>query len=134
MSSEDSPGSDAARESERRSRRPRRLDADDGYDDEDREDRRRREKGDATGGVIPYKNPTALTAYYCGVFGLISCFLLLGVFGIVPIILGVLGLRHARRHPESRGQAHAIVGIVLGSVELLTFLAQLGLIITSMAR
>jgi len=36
--------------------------------------------GDATGGVIPYKNPPALIAYYCGIFSLLP---ILGlVFGI----------------------------------------------------
>ena len=114
-----------------RDERPRRRDD---YDDsEERRPRRRRNEGDATGGLIPYKNPKALASYYCGVFGLISCFLLLGVFGIVPIILGFLGLKHARQHPESKGQVHAIVGIVLGSIEVLTFLAQVGFIIVAIA-
>ncbi len=46
---------------------------------------------DATGGVIPYKNPKALTAYYLGVFGLIPVF---GPLLAIPaIILGVLGLK-----------------------------------------
>src|SRR4051794_31631763 len=79
----------------------------DEYDDDDPRDRRgriRRDEGDATGGLIPYKNPKALAAYYCGVFGLISCFLLLGVFGVVPIVLGFLGLKHAKQYPEARGQ------------------------------
>lgn len=102
--------------------RPRRRDDDDDdYDDR----RRRRREGDATGGLIPYKNAKALISYYCGVFGLISCFMLLGVFGIVPIILGFQGLRHANRYPESSGKAHAIIGIVLGSLEVLTFLGQI---------
>jgi hypothetical protein len=34
-------------------------------------------EGDATGGIIPYKNPSALIAYYCGLF---SLFPILGVF------------------------------------------------------
>ena len=29
--------------------------------------------GDATGGIIPYKNPPALIAYYCGIFSLLPC-------------------------------------------------------------
>ena len=31
------------------------------------------EQADATGGVIPYENPRALTAYYLAVFALIPC-------------------------------------------------------------
>jgi Domain of unknown function (DUF4190) len=125
-------------------RRPRRDDDDydrdersyrrDEYEDEEPEGRRvrrRRDEGDATGGLIPYKNGKALASYYCGVFGLISCFLLLGIFGIVPVVLGFLGLSYAKQHPEARGQAHAIVGIILGTIEVLTFFAQVGLIIMS---
>jgi hypothetical protein len=89
---------------------------------------RRRREGDATGGWIPYKNPMALAAYYCGVFGLISCFVLLGIFGILPIILGIQGLKHARQYPEARGEVHAIIGIVLGSLEVITFLVEVVLV------
>jgi hypothetical protein len=91
-------------------------------------------RGDATGGLIPYKNAKALASYYCGVFGLISCFLCLGLFGIVPIILGFLGLRYARQNPEARGQVHAIVGIVLGLIEVLTFLTEWGFVVVSFIR
>ena len=107
--------------------RPRRRRDDDDY--EDRRPRRPRNGGDATGGLIPYKNAKALAAYYCGVFGLISCFLVLGIFGIVPIVLGFMGLKYAKQHPEAKGQAHAITGIVLGFLELLTFLGQVGYIV-----
>lgn len=116
--------------------RPRRRsdeDDEDYGDPGDRPRRRRRSRGDDTGGLIPYKNPKALAAYYCGVFGLISCFLFLGIFGIVPIVLGFLGLKHARQYPEAKGQAHAITGIVLGFLELLTFLAGVGYIIVMVA-
>ena len=115
---------------DRAERRRRRND----YDDEDLDDRRprrRRDEGDVTGGVIPYKNPMALASYYCGVFGLISCCLALGIFGIVPIILGFLGLRYAKQHPEARGQAHAITGIVLGLLEVLTFIGMVSFVIVS---
>ena len=109
--------------------RARRVDEDDYEDPGDRRPRRRRNAGDATGGLIPYKNAKALAAYYCGVFGLISCFLVLGFFGIVPIILGFLGLKYAKQNPEAKGQAHAITGIVLGFLELLTFLGQVGYLV-----
>lgn len=46
---------------------------------------------DATGGVIPYKNPAALIGYYVGVFGLVP---MLGVpLALAAIVLGVLAGR-----------------------------------------
>ena len=100
---------------------------DDDYDDDDDDDRPRKKKrkSSSTGGldtVIPFRNGLALGAYYCGVFGLISCFLLGvgGLFGIVPIVLGVLGLMKASQDAEARGRVHAWVGIGLGALEVLT--------------
>ena len=90
----------------RRRRRPR------DEDEDERPRRRRDEKGDATGGLIPYKNSQALIAYYCGVFSLIpglGC-----VLGIVAVVLGVMGLQYAKKHPKAKGKGHAITGIVLG--------------------
>ncbi len=106
--------------------RPRRRREDD-YDDEDDDRPRRRrhrdDEGDATGGLIPYKNGKALAAYYCGVFGFIPCVLGLGVFGIVPIILGFLGLSHVKKYPEARGTGHAISGIIMGLIQVLISVA-----------
>jgi hypothetical protein len=70
------------------------------------------EEPDATGGVIPYKNPSALIAYYCGVFSVIPCF----PIGVAGVILGVMGLRYANEHPTARGKAHAWIGIVAGGL------------------
>ena len=68
--------------------------------------------GDATGGLIPYKNPQALTAYYLGIFSLIP---IIGLFlGIAAFVLGIMGLRFRKRHPETKGAAHAWIGIILG--------------------
>jgi hypothetical protein len=79
-----------------------------------RPDEQRPPEGDATGGVIPYKNPKALIAYYCGVFSLVPC---LGVFpGVAGVILGIMGLRYRAQHPETKGAAHAWIGIVLGGL------------------
>ncbi len=102
--------------------RPQRRGRRDEYDDEDDDDyddrpRRRRPKADTTGGLIPYNNSQALTAYYVGVFGLIPC---VGAFlGPAALVFGILGLRYARRHPQTSGKAHAVVGIVLGVLEIL---------------
>ena len=69
---------------------------------------------DSTGGVIPYKNPTALAAYYCGVFSLIPC---LGLLLAVPaFILGLIGLSKYRENPRIKGTVHAWVGIILGGL------------------
>lgn len=105
--------------------RRREEDYDDDYEDEEEYDRPRRRRrppeGDATGGLIPYKNAKALSAYYLGVFSLIPCLGL--ILGPIAIILGFLGLGYAKKHPEARGQAHAIVGIVLGGLVLAGHLA-----------
>jgi hypothetical protein len=106
--------------------RPRRRRAEDDYDEGDDRPRRhrRREEGDATGGLIPYKNGKALAAYYTGVFSLIPC--LGAILGPIAVVLGVMGLNYARQHPRASGQAHAIVGIVLGG---LTALGNIGAVI-----
>lgn len=75
------------------------------------------EQGDVTGGLIPYKNPKALTAYYCGIFSLIPCLGL--ILGPLAVILGVLGLRYRSMHPTAAGGPHALVGIILGSIVLI---------------
>ena len=50
--------------------------------------------GDATGGIIPYKNPAALIAYYCGIFSLLP---IVGiVVGIPAVVLGIVGLRRRK--------------------------------------
>ena len=113
---------------EDRPRARRRSDEDDYEDPEDRRARRRRGEGDATGGLIPYKNAKALASYYCGVFALIPCVGL--ILGPIAVVLGFLGLAHANKLPESKGKAHAIVGIVLGG---LVTLAHVGGIIAIFA-
>ncbi len=69
-------------------------------------------QGDSTGGVIPYKNPKALVAYYLGIF---SLFPAVGFpLGVASIWLGVLGLKARNRDPIIKGHVHAWIGIVLG--------------------
>lgn len=71
---------------------------------------------DATGGVIPYKNPAALIGYYVGVFGLVP---MLGVpLALAAIVLGVLGLVRRKKGLAMGGQVHAIIAIVLGCLSL----------------
>ena len=87
--------------------------------------------GDATGGVIPYKNPPALIAYYCGIFSLLP---ILGlVFGIAAFILGVVGLRQRKANPVIKGSVHAWIGIVLGGLTTLLWGGLLLLMIAAMA-
>ncbi len=71
---------------------------------------------DATGGVIPYKNPPALIAYYCGVFSLIACIPFFVPVPIAAFILGIKGLKKAKAEPHVRGQVHAWIGIVGGAI------------------
>jgi hypothetical protein len=75
------------------------------------------QQGDSTGGVIPYKNMPALLAYYLGILSLLCCFV--GVpFGIVPLVLGIIGLKQRAANPVIKGSAHAWIGIVLGGLNL----------------
>jgi len=70
-------------------------------------------QGDATGGLIPYKNPHALVAYYIGFASLIP---VIGFFcAIAAIWLGISGLRHRKKQPHIRGSVHAWIGIIFGS-------------------
>ncbi len=64
------------------------------------------------GGLIPHKNPKALWAYYLGIFSFIPFFGI--ILGIAGLILGIGGLRHAKKHPEARGKIHAWVGVIMG--------------------
>ena len=73
-------------------------------------------QGDATGGVIPYKNPPALIAYYCGIFSLIACIPFFFPLPIAALILGIKGLRKAKAEPHVKGQVHAWIGIVCGAI------------------
>ena len=71
-------------------------------------------QGDATGGIIPYKNPKALMAYY---FGIVGGLPLVGFpFAVAAFILGILGLRDRRRNPIIKGSAHAGIGIGCGLI------------------
>jgi hypothetical protein len=70
--------------------------------------------GDATGGIIPYKNPKALIAYYLGIC---SGLPLIGLpLGIAAFVLGVQGLQARQRNPVIKGSIHAGIGIGCGLV------------------
>ena len=72
------------------------------------------DEGDKTGGLIPYKNPPALIAYY---LGLLSFLPVLGLFlGVTAVILGRKGLRRARENPAIKGVVHAWIGIGCGGI------------------
>lgn len=69
-------------------------------------------EGDTTGGIIPYKNPHALLAYYIGLFSILP---ILGLaMAPAAVVLGRKGLKYARQHPVVKGQAHAWIGLVCG--------------------
>jgi len=71
-------------------------------------------QGDATGGVIPYKNLPALFAYYLGLFSLLPC---IGLFLAIPaLVLGIMGLRKRAANPAVKGSVHAWIGIVMGTI------------------
>ena len=70
-------------------------------------------EGDATGGVIPYKNPKALIAYYLGIGSL-----LIFPLGFASVVLGFMGLADRKRNPVIKGSIHAWIGIVLGGLSI----------------
>jgi hypothetical protein len=102
-------------------------------DDRPRPRRPRRDDDDnVVASIIPYRNVTALIGYYIAVFGLIP---IIGfLLGPIALILGILGVRHAKRNPEAKGMVHAIVAIVLGSIELLAHLAVVAVIFFATRR
>lgn len=110
-------------EEETKPRKRPRAEEDDEDDEEDEAPRKKKgsgKKGSGSGAlttVIPYKNKAALSAYYCGVFGLIMG---LGfILGPIAAMLGILGLAKARMMPEAKGTGHAIAGIILGIVDVI---------------
>jgi len=72
------------------------------------------EQGDATGGIIPYKNGPALIAYYLGIFSLLPVIGL--VLAIPAVILGIMGLKKRSANPVIKGAAHAWIGIIMGGI------------------
>lgn len=67
--------------------------------------------------VIPTSNPSALTSYYLGIFGLIPFF---GFFLAIPaVIFGVIGYKRYRRNPLIKGAAHAWIAIILGALSII---------------
>ncbi|XZE55311.1 DUF4190 domain-containing protein [Planctomycetaceae bacterium SH139] len=75
------------------------------------------QQGDATGGLIPYKNPKALIAYYVGILGLLP---IIGLpLSLAAVVLGILGLKARKQNPIIKGSVHAWIGIVLGMVATL---------------
>ncbi len=72
--------------------------------------------GDATGGLIPYKNVPALVGYYVGIFSLFPC---IPVLSIAAIVLGIMGIKKVAREPAVKGTVHAWIGIVLGGISLI---------------
>ncbi len=74
---------------------------------------------DAVSTLIPYKNVPALIAYYCGVFSLIPCLFI----GWAGLVLGIIGLKRAKEHPEAKGRVHAWIGIIVGGLFALIYTA-----------
>ena len=87
-------------------------------------------EGDATGGIIPYKNPKALIAYYLGI---LSGLPIIGFFLAIPaLVLGIMGLRDRNRNPVIKGSIHAGIGIGCGGFFMLLWGAVIVVIIIGM--
>jgi len=74
----------------------------------------------------------ALISYYCGVFSLIPGIGL--VLAPVALVLGILGLRYKGKNPTAGGTAHAIVGIVIGTLVLLGYVVLIASIVAGALR
>ena len=72
---------------------------------------------DEVGSALLPKNSMALISYYLGIVALLC-----GLAGIPALITGILGLKFAKNNPDAKGQIHAWVGIILGT---LAFICQL---------
>lgn len=69
-------------------------------------------EGDGTGGIIPFKNPKALWAYYLGI---LSGLPIIGLpIGIAAFVLGIQGLKARRANPVIKGSIHAGIGVGCG--------------------
>ena len=80
-------------------------------------DRQPETKSDATGGLIPYKNPYALVGYYLSIFSMIP---IVGIpLGVAGIICGIVGVRRRNRNPMMRGTAHAWFAILFSALVIL---------------
>lgn len=77
--------------------------------------------GGGLNALIPANNPSALAAYYLGIFSIIPCLAI--PMGIAAVVLGVRGLKLFQAHPEVRGRTHAWVGIIAGGFFALLNLA-----------
>lgn len=83
-------------------------------DAEDYEDRPIRKASNPVSSLIPYTNPKALIGYYMGFISLLPGIGL--ILGPVAIVLGFLGILTARKNPEAKGMAHAIIAMILGAL------------------
>lgn len=93
----------------------------------------RNPEGDATGGLIPYKNPKALIAYYTGIIGLLP---VIGLpLSVAAVVLGIMGLKARKRQPAIKGSVHAWIGIVFGLMATCySTLMVIGVVATLLAR
>lgn len=75
------------------------------------------DQGDATGGLIPYKNPPALIGYYLSIGSMFPC---LGLpLSVAAIWLGIKGFRLKKQNPAVKGSAHAGIAVGLGIFTML---------------
>ncbi|MCA9296743.1 MAG: DUF4190 domain-containing protein [Phycisphaerales bacterium] len=73
----------------------------------------------AMASMIPYRNPSALAAYYLAIFSLLP---VIGIpLAIAAVVCGIVGFAKFRRDPSRKGAVHAWIGIILGAVVLLGY-------------
>ena len=79
------------------------------------------EKPDVMAHIIPARNVPALLSWYAGIFSLIPC--LGGPLGLTAVVLGIIGLRLSSKPEIAVGFWHALIGLILGSIFGLLWLA-----------
>ena len=79
---------------------------------------------------LPKHNPLARKAYICANIGLIPVVGL--ALGPCAIALGILGLRAFRRDRNIKGGNHAVVSMILGTLEIVINIVGLTMIATGM--
>lgn len=73
--------------------------------------------GELLAAVVPYRNASALIAYYAAVFAIIP---VIGfVLGPPALIMGVVGLAHAWRNPGAHGWLHGSFAVAVGGLSCL---------------
>jgi len=86
---------------------------------------------DAIASIVPFRNSSALVAYYLSIASLIPG--LGAILGPIAILFGVKGLKFRRQNPAAHGTVHCWFAIILGGLVSLAHLTLVVLVVLSLA-